>query len=416
MTEKAERKAVSAVLDRSAGRGTISLPRVLVGILVAWAVLDLTGRLGPIAWLNVIPELVAARRSGVNSPFTPNFTIRVSKWIGETALAGNLARTESRDPIVFSADELGFRLTPKVSESPELSRVLTGGASFAYGGGLSDDETFPAVLTRDEHIPTYNGGRYYWDVQHFIYVDRLLDRLQPRKPAAAIYLYWENFNPPLDARQLDPLPWRTDRLGRSVFRNSRYAELRDVFQNQTHKLAAALNVSPLEVLSIRLYKQIASGAILPNPYEPLVASRILPGGKRILFLQSELERVRKPLPDNIVNLQGIYFQEYARRLAARGIGLDVILLPNKYTLYGPYLDGKAGVSPNAFLSRMEAELTRRGLPVLNGLTVLQPYAASDVASGELSYFREDHHWSPKGVRRIAAAYGAFARGLHQAAH
>src|SRR5579871_5777341 len=386
-----------------------SFSSLLIGVLILWAVLDAAGRFGPIAWLHTIPELVAARHSGLDSPFAPDSSIREDHWIGETTVTGNLPPEESRAPIVFSTDELGFRRTPNLPATSRLDYLLTGGSSFAYGGGLSDDETFPAALTRDEHLSTYNGGRYFWDVPHFVYVERLLHRLQPRKPSAAVYLYWENLNPTLDLRQLDPLPWAVDRPGRMILGSPRYSELRACFQNRTDKTLAAVSVSPLEVLSIRFFKMFADGRALPNPYASAVTSRVLPNGQRMLFLDAEVERVRTPLSDQVVRQQGEYFQEYARRLAAQGLNLYVILLPNKYSLYGPLVDGNLAVSPHPFLERVEAELSSRHIAVLNGFKVLQPYAASDIASGDLAYYRDDHHWTPKGVRRIAAAFAGFVR-------
>ena len=150
--------------------------RIVAGVLISWAMLDVAGRFGPIGWLNVLPELAAARRTGLLHPFTPNLTIHHDPWIGETAVTGNLPPAEFRPPVIFSSDEFGFRLTPDVLSQPKIDFLLTGGASFAYGGGLLDYETFPAVLTRQEKLPTYNAGGFYGDSTHFVYVSRLVQR------------------------------------------------------------------------------------------------------------------------------------------------------------------------------------------------------------------------------------------------
>jgi hypothetical protein len=372
-------------------------------------VLDVAGRFGPIEWLNVLPELAAARRPGLLHPFAPNMTIHHDPWIGETAVTGNLPPREFRAPVIFSTDKLGFRLTPYALSQPKIDFLLTGGASFAYGGGLSDDETFPAVLTRDEKLPTYNAGRFYWDSTHFIYVARLVDRLKAQKPSAAIYLYWENMNPPLDVRQLDPLQWRIDGLGKAVLGESRYAELRERVQYDNRYLTAILSVSPMEVLSTRFFKRLSNGRILPNRYAAAVVSSVLPNDQRILFLQTEIQRVLSPPSDDLMRQHADFFEEYARRLAALNMGLYVILMPNKYSLYGEFVDGSGAAPTVPYLNRLEVELSRRRLTVLNGLSVLKPLARADIESGELCYYRDDHHWSPKGVRRIAAAFAQFVR-------
>jgi hypothetical protein len=387
----------------------IRFSRIVVGVLLFWAVLDVAGRFGPIQWLSVLPELAAARQPGFLHPFTPNMIIHDDHWIGETAVTGNLPPAEFRAPVIFSTDKFGFRLTPNVLSQPKIDFLLTGGASFAYGGGLSDDETFPAVLTREEKLPTYNAGRFYWDSTHFIYVSRLMDRLHAQSPSAVIYLYWENVNPPLDVRQLDPLPWRIDGPGKAAFGESRYAALRETVQYDKRYLTAISSVSPLEVLSTRFFKMLGNGRILPNRYAAAVASRVLPNGDRILFLQTEVQRVLDPPSDDLVRQQADFFAEYARRLADLNTGLYIILLPDKYSLYGEFVDGSRAAPALPYLNRLEAELSRRRLRVLNGLSVLQPLARADIQSGELSYYRDDHHWSPKGVRRIAAAFAQFVR-------
>jgi hypothetical protein len=67
------------------------------------------------------------------------------------------------------------------------------------------------------------------------------------------------------------------------------------------------------------------------------------------------------------------------------------------------VDPGAPFAGPAYLDRLEAELRRRGIDVLNGLPVLRPFAAQDLSRAQLSYYREDHHWTPLGVQRIAAA-------------
>jgi hypothetical protein len=55
---------------------------------------------------------------------------------------------------------------------------------------------------------------------------------------------------------------------------------------------------------------------------------------------------------------------------------------------------------------MESELARRGIKVVNALTVLRRTASEDWKTGNLSFFREDHHWNPRGVEQVATAVSA----------
>jgi hypothetical protein len=372
----------------------------IVSCLALWILLDLGGRFMPVEWLHILPEHIATRRPPLHAPFIPNLSIHYDPWVGETAMKGNLTPTETRPAVQFSTDNLGFRLTPGVSARDKVDVLLTSGASFSYGGGLSDTETFSAVFRRETGLKTYNGGRFFWDLQTFDELDWLLARLGNRHPAVFL-IYWEDLD--FHRSQLDGLHWPTDRPGERVLGKIRYHQIRTAVQDAKRAFTAFWNISPLEVLSIRFYKALANGRILPNRYERSVEQRTLPDGRRLLLLDEETAQVLHPPGPAIVNQRADYFEYYKQSLTLRGCDMFVILLPNKYTLYGPALDRERDWSPLPYIDRLEDELVRRGIPVLNGLTVLRPFVAADLASGQLSFYREDHHWSPLGVRRISAA-------------
>ncbi len=131
--------------------------------------------------------------------------------------------------------------------------------------------------------------------------------------------------------------------------------------------------------------------------------RRLADGRRLLLLKEEIERAVRPPGPDAVRRHAEYFAYFRRLLAQRGMQVCVILMPNRYSLYGPLLDGTAAVPRVPYLDCLEAELAGRGIQVINGLSVLRPYAAADLRSPDMSFYREDHHWSPAGVERIARA-------------
>ena len=379
----------------------VRISRWLVPALLAWALADAAGRLGPVGWLHVLPEHEATRRPGRYHPFTPDLTLRTDPWVGETALTGNLAPTETRPPVTFGTDGLGFRRTPGVPPGGDVDLILYGGSSFAYGGGLSDDETFPAVLTREAGVRVYNGGHFWRDPLTLESLDWLTGRLKgPR--SAVVMIYWEDADP--DPQGLHPKARRVDRYGERLLGRDRFRSLRDDAEYARRYARAVWSISPVEVLSIRLYKALSNDRVLPNRYRSAVEARTLPGGERMLFLEEEVARVLRPPGVDAVRRLGDYYAECARHLAAQGRGLYVVLVPNRYTLYGPPLDGSRAAPADPYLDRVERELSRRGVAVLNGLAVLRPDAAGDLASGHLAFYREDHHWSPVGVGRIARAF------------
>lgn len=392
--------AKSMIEPESTPPAPVRFGRWITICLTIWLMVDVGGRFAPVGWLHILPEHEATRRPPLHAPFQPDLSILDDHWIGETALKGNLSPTETRQALRFSTDSLGFRLTPGVSAGDPVEFLLTAGASFAYGGGLSDDETLPSVFTASTGMKMYNGGRFFWDPQTLRELDWLLARLGNHRPSVVL-LYWEQAE---HARsQLDRLRWRTDGIGEGLFGKEPYGLLRSTLQSSKRAFGAWWNISPLEVLCIRLFKAVSNDYLLPNQYKGSVEQRRLPGGERILFLDEEVRRATSPPGPETVARHGDYFGYYRDQLQRRGCDLYVVLLPNKYTLYTPFLEQKSDVGPDPYLNRLEAELRGRGISVMNGLSVLQPYVAADLASGKLSFYREDHHWSPLGVRRISAA-------------
>jgi hypothetical protein len=91
---------------------------------------------------------------------------------------GNLPSTENTRPRTFTTDALGFRWTPQVSPSDPPQVIVFRGFSFVWGGGLSDDETLPAVLARELNVNVYNGARFLEDVEQPADFDRLMTKLE----------------------------------------------------------------------------------------------------------------------------------------------------------------------------------------------------------------------------------------------
>lgn len=373
------------------------LPRVITGVLALWLSLDVGGRFLPVGWLGVLPEHEATRRPGRYSPFIPGLTLANRAWHGETATTGNLPPRETRSPIQFSTDSLGFRKTPGVSPDSPVELILRDGASFAYGGGLSDHETLPAVLSA-AGLPTYNGGRFFWDPLTYRQLEWMLGRFQPAHPAI-LALAWEQTD--YELSQLEGLPWRLDAPGRRILGDERWAEFRETVQYTRRRWSGFWQISPLEIGCVRLFKWFGDDVLLPNRYRAAVESRSI-GGQRMLFLASEVERSLHPPGPERVARNADFFLAYQRWLAQRGHRLFVVLLPNRYTLYGPVADGPRAASP--YLGHFAQALAQRGVPVLNMLPVFQAHTSAELASGgPLSFYREDHHWSPSGVRLTAQA-------------
>jgi hypothetical protein len=387
----------------SSPRRSLSVHGMLTGALLLWFLAGAVTIFLPVHWLHVLPEHEATRRPARWHPFIPNLSIDYDPWVGETATTGNLTPLEKRSPIRFSTDQRGFRYTPGFDPAKDVDLVLFTGSSFAYGGGLSDDETLPAVLTRDAGLNTYNGGQFWWDPQTPQFIERLVGELGKGR-RSVLMICWEDadFNPQPSGNA----HWPTDGIGARMF-GSRYWDLRDSINFTRRYTAGVTNIVPLEVLSIRLFKALSNDVVFPNRYRAAVDARQLPDGRRMLFLNSEMERALHPPDQRVVHRNADYFTLIADRLAKAGVKAHVILIPNRYTIYGPLLDGPRIAAPGDYLSRIENELRARHLSVLNLYPALAAHAQQDLTAQAMSFYLEDHHWTPLGVRRVAKVLAPF---------
>lgn len=382
-------------------RSTPLLSTLTLAVFFLWAFLDLTGRLAPIHWLRILPEIEASRRPGRFHPFDPNLTIRNEHWVGESAVTANLVPAEFRSPVSFRTDELGFRLTPNLDVSNDIDLVFYEGASFIYGGSLSDDETLPSALTR-LGIRTYNAAHPWWVPLRIDSLDWLLDRLGRGRRAVGV-LCWEDADFWPEPR--DELP--SFLQGSAPQLAGSYRDLLASFRAARTYSTARLRISPLEVLSIRALKSISNDQWLPNHYKSSAEIRFLPNGNRFLFSQTEVDRASHPPTGPAFTRNVTYLSQLSTHLAARNLETFVILLPNRYSLYAPYLTPNTLAAPSDYLTRLESALNRLHIPVFNAAPVLAAQAPSDIAGGRLSFYREDHHWTPLGVQRVAEGFAAF---------
>lgn len=376
--------------------------RLMAATVALWLIADLLLRLLPMGWLHLEPDRFARRLPGRFASFIPDLQLRHQHWLGQTALGGNIQPEESRPPIWFSTDRLGYRRTPGVEPNREVEALVFGGESFAYGGGLSDDETLSAVLTREAGLKTYNAGRFYLEPQSVDVLDWLLGEMGRPRPAV-ILLCWENSI--LRPSQVDAPRWESP-IGAG---QQAYHSLRGDLDYWKRRASAWWRISPLEIAATRLLKRISDDRILPNPYLRTVTVRRSAEYGRMLFLNREVRIVTQPPDEADLRRHVEYYRRFQQRLRERGLEMFVVLLPNKFSLYGPLFDGERARHRPPYLDELESRLAARGIAVLNGLTVLRPFVREDLRSGLASYYREEHHWTPLGVSRIATALGDLMR-------
>jgi len=135
-----------------------TLGRLAPAVLAAWLVADVGLRfVSPsLLWVNPIGAALRAPPSGAS--FEPNYSAVTKNYVGDAVLEANQRQAEHRAPLRFSADALGFRRNPYVAPGEPYDVLQLGGASFGFGGALSDEETLPAAITRVSGLRVYNGG------------------------------------------------------------------------------------------------------------------------------------------------------------------------------------------------------------------------------------------------------------------
>src|SRR5262249_34708295 len=99
-----------------------------------------------------------------------------------------------------------------------------------------------------------------------------------------------------------------------------------------------------------------------------------------------------------------YFASLRQRLADRNLRLTVLLVPDKYTVYGPLLENKpVDLGGERLLAAIEQELRQTDTPVVNLTQEFQASAAEALGRNEYIYWRDDTHWNPSGIKLAAAS-------------
>lgn len=362
---------------RAAATGRL-IPAIAAGIAVS---IILSGFL-PLRWFWFQDYVIARHILQWDSPFMPDVRYHSRFYRGDEAAAGNLKSTEALGWRTFSTDRFGFRHTPPVAPGRPVEAVVFRGFSYTFGGTLSDEKTFPAALSRHLGVNTYNAARFHEDPETPEDFDRLMSRVGVR-PKTVVYVHLEP-----NEFYLSPTTTQPDVARRRL----RFA------------MEFPLNwvrMSPVIVSAVEAKKAIQNDVILHNRYRDHIASFPLPGGARMLARKGDVERVQTDFPDSVVAGRDDYIAWWNQRMIERGANMIVLLVPEKMTVYGPALGLKIPADP--LLNRMERDLSARGLRVVNGLNVLRPTASQDLATGNLAYLREDHHWTAECVERLAKA-------------
>ena len=330
----------------------------------------------------------ALRTFGEETPFRPNARYDRPRVYGNLAALGNQPDLRQPHRVVFSTDALGYHNPPGAGPAGSPSAILFG-SSFSAGTEVSDGEDLTAQLGALT-------GRRVYNAAPGDPVPATVEALAARVGLAGgvvIFEYYEGSGPPaMIPRASDPREVRCRvALGTWVTRPAC-----DAFTWAANRLA----VSPLQVFADRLYRRAQNGVLLPNPAAARVSRARLSNGVEILFLAGERTNLHRERDTAGAER---YFAWLAGRLALRGRRLFVVLAPQKYTVYAPFLSTPDPAAEPRYLAALEQRLSARGIGVVNLVGPLREAAERALQRDSLIYWRDDTHWNAAGNAAAARA-------------
>lgn len=322
-------------------------------------------------------------RSG--GPFLPSREYTNERSYGDLAGLGNLRSLRQYRREIFTTDRWGYRNAEDRLGGPPAGILL--GDSFGVAPGVEDSRTFAAVLSRLWGRRVYNAAGMFR--MNDIATIRGLVNVLGMRTGIVIHEV-------LERQEIPSVPPRSGRLARPISkpRNT-------VGQTMVADAREWWTTCRVRILAERICRLTQDDRFLPNPHRANVTVRRLKNGKEILFLPVELS-----LRESRRAADADYWRWMRDELSRDGLRLVVLLVPNKYTVYGPLLDPPVSDSaPGAdHLERLEEALRTGGVEVVNLKKVYRERAGADLEKGIYLYWLDDTHWTAHGMRVAAEEF------------
>ncbi len=355
------------------------------------------------------PFLRAALGANGNAPFAQNFCVRADRVEGD--LVGRLSPSETIGPVVLTTDRLGYRLTPGVK--PQAARALIAlGNSFLYGSALTDQAALPAQYTRLTAIPTYNSGRYTDDDDGLPELEHLLAHLPQVRRVYLLVLERSDSLPTSEIAHGTPYRiWHRLGLSDVAWRRWIHRPYREIARQVKRRLETSL----VRQLGRSLQRRLETWSILPTGAAS-ASAHYLRDGTRLLTRPEEDARLVTPPSASQVEGTASSIAEFCVALKRAGYSVSVVLIPDKLTVYSPYLrDDFAGArNAGTHLDRLQSALRRHDIDVINPLESLQRSVANERFRGCRIYYRDDTHWTACGTEVVAGLMARRQAGLDAA--
>jgi hypothetical protein len=370
-----------------------SIGSIIPRLVVVMCFIDVALRIVPPAWLGFGPGAAELFFRLPGDAYLRSYHSHSDAVYGDLVSLGNLRQLRLYPrTVTFTTDSLGFRN----DEQPRDARAILVGDSFAVAGE-TNAQTVAGQLSRIAGCRVYNAGSQGWGVQPPTPQEILgLARQLQMKGGLVIFERVERLGSPqipaLEGGWADKWrdgPWFS--LGQRV--------------------AVFARVSPAKLWAEELFKRLQDDVALPNPYASRVIRKTLRNGDWMLFYTDEVRPHQHRGPISIE-----YWTWLNRELTRAGFSLLVVLVPDKYTVYYPWVSDPDAtvVQPGEFLESTAAALRRAGMQVIDLTQPLRRRAQDDLQRGSYAYSRDDTHWDASGIEVAASEIWTTWRSLSSA--
>jgi hypothetical protein len=375
------------------------LGRLLPLILALGAVLDGGTRLMPIDLFAFRAWEALLVGGGVTGPFDANRVYANPLTHGDLARPRRFAYLRQRHLEYFSTDAWGFRNT--VFEGPDSPpRWLLVGDSFGAGSGVTDRDTLASQIARLSGERVYNAsGDFPVPFTDIRFTSQRLGMTS----GTVVFEYLERQDMPTVASASGARRYTDGPPPATRGWSARYASWRK-----------SAGISRMSIVAGWGWDALAAPLGLTSAAESAERPAELPtedyalfNGQRMLFYGWDIDVTRNPFRE----IPGDYLVWLKSELAQLNLDLIVLLVPTKYSVYGPLVTDRNAVRPSKLpLERLTANLTARGVAVVNVTDLLRRHAADGLSKGEYVYFIDDTHWNARGIDLAAQAVVEAARG------
>lgn len=381
--------------------------RLRLGRLVPWTIaaalaLDAGTRLIPIdmfafrAW----ETLVVAR--GPTGPFEPNRVYANPFTYGDLSRPQRYARLRQHHLEYFSTDEWGFRQT--VSPAGDRTvRWLLVGDSFGVGSGVRDGNTLASQVARWSGDRVYNASAGFplplSDIRF------TCERLGMTE-GVVIYEHMER----------QPMPTVAEYGALRAFTNGPPPRERSLSERyRVWKKDAAVN--RMSILAGWGWDSMTttidvtpSGDSSPQSTDLPTAAGTLANGSTMLFYAGDVEVTRDPNRQ----ISSDYLVWLKAELTKMNLELVVLLVPTKYSVYGPVVTNPEAFVPSDLpLKRLAGDLNARGVFAVDVTDPLRTQARAGLTRNEYVYFIDDTHWNERGTSVAAQALVEAQKARHE---